>query len=660
MTRRSPLHAASTALLLLCLGLAHAAGAETLRIVLGSQRRVALPSDVQRVAVGDPGVTQVHMLTSRELLALGRSVGRTNVLLWTADGRVDELVVHVERDLSLLAEALRDIHPDIRVTAAPDRDAVVLRGRVPEARYASAAEGMALDYLGESLGRNRGELFVSADEGPDSANGGEDASDGGSRAEGGTEGNPLFLSGDPRRTDADVVNLIQIEGLPPSLEARIRAAIVPIGGAGIRVRRLVQGTIPSDANDAFVLEGEVRGQVELVRVLLAAARLVSGREVSEGSIDVLANEAGSLTSSNEAGEPGFQLASLGGFTGGTGVTSGSVGNDLASNVARAKALSVADGRILAFIDVADLPQIRLETRIYEFSRSKLRRWVPNLNVVFGDELDNFELLPSPTSLILQGEDAPVVTPTQVQAAASLLQGGAVAAGVQYVSDHVALDATLTMLEDASIARSLARPSITVLSGEVARFRAGGQIPIAVTVDTQTSAAADRLLSSTVFASFGVAVTVRAMVAEDDTITLDVHPVGLAAGLRADRGHQRGDRHGPDHDGLREPVAGHHHAAPRRPELRDRGLPAVLPLRRIHLHPGAPPGAGARLDGEEPAELRGRHGLRRRGQPFDRPRAHAPFRALGVSGPIGAAGRPSDESYPRGSRWNSHRVPGTIC
>ena len=507
----------------LCFGAPVTAETETLRIVLGSQQRVALPADVERVAVGDPGVTRVHLLTSRELLALGRSVGRTNVLLWTSDGRVDELVLFVERDLSVLGAALRDVHPGIRVSAAPDRDAVILRGRVPEARHSRAAEAMALDYLGESNGRRDGDLYVAARDGA-----GFDTQAG--EANGGPEGtsgveSAVFLEGAPRRGDADVINLIQIDGLPPSLEVRIHAAVAPIGGENVRVRRLVQGSIPDDAEDTFVLEGEVRGQVELVRVLLAAARLVSGRDVSEGSIEVVANEAGSLTTAGSAGEPSFQLGSLGGFSSGAGggVRGGSVGNDLASNVARAKALSVADGRILAFIDVTDLPQIRLETRIYEVSRSKLRVWEPNLNVLYGDELDTLAVVPSTTSQILQGDAALPVTPTQVQAAASLLQGGALAAGVQYVADHVALDATLTLLEDASIARSLARPSLTVLSGEVARFNAGGQIPINVTVDTQTSAAAGRLLSSTVFASFGVDVAVRAMVAEDDTITLDVTP-----------------------------------------------------------------------------------------------------------------------------------------
>ena len=38
----------------------------------------------------------------------------------------------------------------------------------------------------------------------------------------------------------------------------------------------------------------------------------------------------------------------------------------------------------AFIDVLDVPQVRLETRIYEVSRSRLRDWTPNFSVLLGD------------------------------------------------------------------------------------------------------------------------------------------------------------------------------------------------------------------------------------------------------------------------------------
>lgn len=525
MTKRAAFRAggwiASAQLCAAWLCFASPSSAEILQIVLGTQRRVALSSDVQRVAIGDPSVTQVHLLTSRELLALGRSVGRTNVLLWTSDGRVDELNVRVERDLSALASALRDVHPRIRVSGAPDRDAIILQGLVPHARYSVAAEDMALDYLGTSQASRDGDLLVRESAASPPA---ESGAAGEAPGEGVAE-ESVYLSGDPRRGDADVVNLIRVEGLPPSLEERLAVAIAPIGGIDVRVRRLVQGLFPNDAEDTFVLQGEVRGQVELVRVLLAAAKLVSGRDVTEDSIEVLANEAGSLTAGgSRAGAPNFQIGSLGGFTNaaGSGVQSGSIGNDLSSNVARAKALSVADGRILAFVDVVDLPQVRVETRLYEVDRSRLRDWEPNLNIIYSDDTSDLTSLPLGGG-IGGGDGVEPPLAEKVKAAQMLLQEGALGAGVQYVTDRIAIEATFTLLEDADIARALARPTITVLSGEVARFNAGGQIPIEVTVDTQTTAASDTLLSTTVFASFGVDVAVRPMVAEDDTITLDVSP-----------------------------------------------------------------------------------------------------------------------------------------
>ncbi len=495
------------------------ARAEMLDIVLGTQRRVALPSGVARLAVGDPAVTQVQLLTSRELLALGSRVGSTNVLLWSDDGRIRELKVRVARDLSVLQAALRDVHEGIRVSAAPDRDAVILRGTVPEVRYSRAAEDMARGYLGESLQRDS-ELVVRS----------ADASNGpmAEPASGENGGNPIRLAGARARRSASVINLIRVEGLPPSLEDRIAQAIRPLGGEGVRIRRLVQGTMPNDEEDTFVLEGEVRGQVSLVRLLLAAARLVSGSSAGIESIDVLANEAGALArSGGNAGTPAVGLASIGGISSAAGgsVRAAAVGNDLSSNVARAKALSAAGGRLLAFIDVVDLPQVRLETRIYEVDRSRLMEWEPNFNILLGNNVgDDVGLLPSLTQQVITGEeDEPLVTSETVRGAISMLRGGIVSAGVQYVGENVAIDATFRLLEDASIARTLARPTLSVLSGEVARFNAGGQIPISVTVDTQTSAASDTLLSSTVFASFGVDIAVRPMVEEDDTITLDVSP-----------------------------------------------------------------------------------------------------------------------------------------
>ena len=493
-----------------------------LRIVVGNQHRIPLEVPVVRMATGDPSVAHVQLVDDRELLALGRRVGRTNLIVWLADGTILDLGLHVERDLSLLATALRGIHPEIRVATIPDRDAVALRGTVPDVRFSRAAEATAREYLAGSRGLGTGSersLVVRADGAaesqlPGARPGAEDA------ASEPPQDASIYLPGAVGRARAEVVNLIRVEDLPPSLEERIAGAIRPLGGERVEVRRIVSGPMPDDEVDSFILEGPVRGQVALVRVLLAAARVVTGGRASAESIRVLADEGGSL--GGGSGGTGSGLGTLSRLEARAGRSFGSVSNDVSANVARAKALSVAGGRVLAFLDAEDIPQVRLETRIYEVDRSRLREWTPNLDLLVGD-VDGVELLPSPTALLSQGPDAVQVTRDQIQGALSLIDGGTLFGGVQYVGSHVAVSATFRLLENEQIARALARPTLVVMNGETASFAVGGQIPIDVTVDTTTSATAGQLLSSTVFRQFGVELSVRPKVDENDVITLDITP-----------------------------------------------------------------------------------------------------------------------------------------
>ncbi len=484
---------------------------------LGQNKRVVVSEEISRVAVGDPRVAAVQMISNREMLILGRSIGQTNLLLWFVDGGVSERLVRVQRDLGLLSRAIRDIHPAISVTDAPEGTSVVLTGVVPDIRYSRAAEALARDYLRGGTGlRTRGSgVIVGAPDG--------EPQDPGEAA----QEDAFLLEEQPGRDVGRVVNLIRVEDVPPPLERRLEAALEAAGGADIRVSRLTAGALPDDSTDSFVLDGHVASQVELVRALLSAARVLDPG-ASGDSIRVIADEAGALGS----GSVGVGGAGTGATLGGVGISGagqsanfgggGVTGNNLQANVARAKALSVLGGRILSFVEVDRIPQVRLETRLFEINRSRLRNWSPNFNILIGDT-ENVELLPSLTSLITQGEDAPVITKGDVQGALSLLNGGTMLGGFQMVSDNLAIDLALNMLEQESIARALARPALSVLSGEVATFNAGGQIPITVTVDTTTSATSGALLSSTIFAEFGVSVSVRPLVSEDDIITLDVTP-----------------------------------------------------------------------------------------------------------------------------------------
>jgi len=480
-------------------------------VTLGMHERLVLDQDVRRVSVGDPRVLGVEVLSSRELLAHGRSVGRTNLLIWYEGGGTEDLRWTVSRDLSLLRQVLRDLHPAVRVEPAPDRDAIILRGTVPDLRYSRLAEAAAASYL------RAGGHAVVLPGGPES-DPAVDTADGtaAEEREGPLGDSPIDAgrrAGFSRGAGAAVINLIQVGDLPATLEERILGAVRPLGGGEVTVRRIVRGETPDDGDDTFVLEGEVPGQVQLSRILLAASAVVTGR--ATGGIEVLANEAGALGSGGGGGGSGDGA----GFSSGRVAGGGLRGNRLASNIARAKALSAAGGRILAFVHVRDLPQVRVQVRVFEVNRTRLKDWLPELNAIRADSDQGTPpvLVPDPSGEA--GGQTPDLGGTSWQMATRVLQG-ILLSQWQVVAGDFALDVFFALLESQGLAQSLARPTLTVLSGESANFNVGGAIPIERTV---TTAAGNQNFADTFFQEFGISLAVRPLVGEDDMITLDVSP-----------------------------------------------------------------------------------------------------------------------------------------
>src|SRR5437016_4299963 len=87
-----------------------------LTVVIKSQhRRLTFTQDIQRIAVGDTEILAADLITSREVLVLGREAGRTTLIVWFANGSSREYLFSVQRDLSLLERALKLVHPSIEV-----------------------------------------------------------------------------------------------------------------------------------------------------------------------------------------------------------------------------------------------------------------------------------------------------------------------------------------------------------------------------------------------------------------------------------------------------------------------------------------------------------------------------------------------------------------
>ncbi|MCL4848621.1 MAG: pilus assembly protein N-terminal domain-containing protein [Acidobacteria bacterium] len=515
--------------------------ADAYTVTRSQHTRLVFSESIERLAVGDADLINAELISNREVLVLGRDTGRTTLIVWFASGTVREYLFTVQRDLSVLQAALHQVHAAITVAAAPDRDALVLTGTVPDATYSLAAEGVARNYL------DAGERRRTPGLGPWLGVAGE-AERAAVAADSGQTGDPTApatperafeVAGGPTSPRGAVINLLRLETLPALPEDRVREAIAPLGGHMVSVRRVLRGSVRNDEEDVLVLEGRVPNQVALVRILSLASQLFAGRTAGADDLRVVADEGGALSGrqtgqdadASRRGQLGTSLGSGAGRAG-LGRGSGRLTNQIMRNLGRAKVIEVAEGRVLSFIEVADLPQVRVNLRLYEVNRNRLRSYNANLAALASD-FDQPSLTPSRGATAVQGDQAARVGgagATAVQNVLSFL-GGQLLNEFQLATGHHALDAAFSLLERDGIARSLTTPSLTVLSGELAQFQVGGEVPVpqafspafGVVDNGQSPGTNAGVFSFVDFVPFGVVLQVRPLVGDDDVITIDVAP-----------------------------------------------------------------------------------------------------------------------------------------
>ncbi len=502
-------------------------------VTVGTHTRLELPKEVQRLAVGDDAVLSVELLDTRQALVLGKHTGTTTVLAWYTDGSHAPFLFRVQQDLSLLQSALDDICPGVLVQMAPDRDALVLSGLVPDELHRQAVLRAASSYL---AAMPRADLAIAKSSGAGEPGAAVDVQ----VRSGGQVGDAGSGVAPPQ-----VIDLLRLATLPASLEARILAAIQPVAGNDVRVRRLQRDPVSNDDADVLVLEGSVPDQIALMRSMQLAARLFLGSEDNAGQetaageedIEVLADEAGALVlgRGNQMGQAGQGQSGGGGallgggqgggFAGGGGVGVGVQRNEVRRNLGRATVLSMAKGRILSFLEVRDRPQVRVAVQLFEIDRNRLFQFSSEMQALISD-FDQPVLGPSQVGGRIQPSPANVgaFSDTDVQAGLASLASG-FSQQIQVSGSHFALDWLLQALEARGIARRLSSPVLTVLNGETAQFHVGGEIPVPQAFTP--AAGSDSGLgtfASVDFRAFGIGLGIRPLVGKAGEVTLDVSSV----------------------------------------------------------------------------------------------------------------------------------------
>ena len=107
-------------------------------------------SHITRIAVGNPEIADVQLLSSKDFLLVGKKAGSTSLMVWSADGSRQEYRIYVSSEDQGTAQAIQQAigYPGVQVQMIKDK--VLLRGKVENQYQHDMAVRMAQLYLGEA------------------------------------------------------------------------------------------------------------------------------------------------------------------------------------------------------------------------------------------------------------------------------------------------------------------------------------------------------------------------------------------------------------------------------------------------------------------------------------------------------------------------------
>lgn len=461
--------------------------AQSLEVTLGKARIVNLQYPASRVSLSNPDVASVVVLSPKQVQIVGSKVGVANLLIWD-DAHADRYSVvdiTVQRDVTTLSRQIRMIDPQIVVMPMAAEDSVILTGAAASREQAQLAVEIAKAYF---TGKSGG---VSA------------AAGGASGAAGDKDANSMSPGSAAPGQVPNIINLIRIQGEPSTkaeavrlklrdIDPNIRMDVAPgLGGA-----------------EKVILTGKVRS----ANVISRAINLTSVFYGKPG-LTVLTGPGGNAI--RQTGKADFQGAEA-------------FNDNMDINILQGSIVTDASGNVVSMMEVSQRPQILCRVKVLDVNRAALKQLGSNYLGNYNDvTLGSFSGSQSPaagkTVATLDPEDSGSLI---LENAAEKARSGTVkfASGVNPVfGDGVTQFLTLKQKHSLAIsalvekrkARSLAEPTLVMLSGEKASFLAGGEIPIPVTgTNGQISIE---------YHEFGIRLNLIATVDDDGKIHLQIAP-----------------------------------------------------------------------------------------------------------------------------------------
>lgn len=124
------------------------AGGNTIDVEVNKGSAIRLNAAASSVAVADPAIADVQVLSPRMLYINGRGVGETSVIAVDgADNVIFESTINVTHNLSRLQRAAIDMSPDSKISASSTDNAIILKGTAESPVMAEKMQRMATSFL---------------------------------------------------------------------------------------------------------------------------------------------------------------------------------------------------------------------------------------------------------------------------------------------------------------------------------------------------------------------------------------------------------------------------------------------------------------------------------------------------------------------------------
>ncbi|MFZ4541165.1 MAG: type II and III secretion system protein family protein [Rickettsiales bacterium] len=123
-------------------------GGRVIDVEINKGTPVHLPAAATSVAIADPAIADVQVISPRLLMVAGRGVGETSIIAVDAkDNVILQSTVNVSHNLSRLSRALQTMNPDAKITASSADNAIVLNGKVDSPVLSEKLQRLASGFL---------------------------------------------------------------------------------------------------------------------------------------------------------------------------------------------------------------------------------------------------------------------------------------------------------------------------------------------------------------------------------------------------------------------------------------------------------------------------------------------------------------------------------